>query len=116
MLEINTVQTKLDEAFQKAIEVRDTLFYATEDFEKAKLIKEQRYSLLLFNNEIEGKNVEQRQAHAQVLMVDEIAQENESAEVLRRVKFDYDTAMLEVSRWKAILRTLEVIAQLESLD
>jgi hypothetical protein len=113
-MDISQVEAGLTLAFDKAYEARETLYFATENYEKAKLIRDQKQALAIYNGEIEGKNVEQRQAHAEILLITEISQENEAAEVLRDAKLTYDLAMLELSRAKSMLRLLEAMAGIES--
>jgi hypothetical protein len=100
----------LDIAYDAAIAERKRFWAATENYEKAKLIYEQKYSLAIYNDQIEGKNVAQRDAHALVLLESVVFQRDKAATELREVKLDYDLAMLELGRVKALLRLMEVEA------
>lgn len=97
-------------AFSSVEVTRAELYGAAEVLEKSKLIYEGKKALAIFNDEIEGKNVEQREASVAVLLNQEIDELQKAETVYRKARYEHELATYNLSRAKALLRLVEAEA------
>ncbi|MHC4311261.1 MAG: hypothetical protein ACYSW3_02175 [Planctomycetota bacterium] len=112
----DNLQQDLLAAFSSVEVTRAELYGATEVLEKSKQIYEGKKALAIFNNEIEGKNVEQREAAAAVLLNQELGELKVAEAAYRKARYEHDLTTFNLSRAKAMLRLVEAEARLTSVN
>ncbi|MHA2201757.1 MAG: hypothetical protein ACXABN_17940 [Candidatus Thorarchaeota archaeon] len=111
----DNLQQDLLAAFSSVEVTRAELYGATEVLEKSKQIFEGKKALAIYNGEIEGKNVEQREASTAILLNQELDELGKAESVYRKARYEHDLATYNLSRVKAILRLIEAEARLTSI-